>query len=281
MAAENTIMRDVAAKHSGSRLDLAPAAQIEKRSIAQSFGASASSYNSGAALQRLVGNRLLDLTRACRQGILLDLGTGPGYFSSALAERCQQLLGLDISPQMLEFAQRQNADISPWWLAGDAEHLPLAGDSIAGIYSSLMLQWTHDFAQALREAKRVLQPGGQLAFSSLVDGSLFELVNAWRQVDNHQHVNSFMTQAQLDKAIAQSGLKVCHLEVKPQVIWYQDVVSLMKDLKAIGANQTARSRRGLMGKQQLRLLKQGYEKYRREGRLPATYQVVYAVLEKS
>lgn len=258
-----------------------PAAGINKESIARCFGASAGSYDSGAALQRSVGHRLLSLTRPCAEGVLLDLGTGPGYFSAALADRCRQLIGLDIAPQMLEFAGARNARLDAWWLAGDAEHLPLASGSISGIFSSLMYQWTHDFGRALSEAHRVLRPGGQLALSSLVDGTLSELVNAWAGVDNHQHVNAFMPSAHLEQIIAQSGFKICHLEIKPQVIWYDDVVALMKDLKAIGANQTARSQRGLMGKEQLMLLKQGYEPYRVTGRLPATYQVVYAILEKN
>ena len=48
-------------RNSGHVLTAAPAASINKQSIAQSFGASAASYHSGAALQRNVGNNLLEL----------------------------------------------------------------------------------------------------------------------------------------------------------------------------------------------------------------------------
>ncbi|NRA70436.1 MAG: malonyl-ACP O-methyltransferase BioC [Gammaproteobacteria bacterium] len=258
----------------------AQSTDINKQSIAESFGASASSYDSGAALQRSVGNKLLELTKACDKGILLDLGTGPGYFTSALSDRSQQVIGLDIATPMLQFAQARNQQIDCWWLAGDAENLPLANECVSGVFSSLMLQWTHDLAQALAESQRVLQVTGQIAFTTLLNGTLSELASAWSRVDQHQHVNSFMDLGQIEQIINHSGFKLCHMELKPQVVWYDSVVGLMKDLKAIGASQTAHAQRGLMGKSQLQALKQGYEPYRCNGKLPATYQVLYVVLEK-
>jgi malonyl-CoA O-methyltransferase len=260
-------------------INQAPAADIEKKSIARRFGASAASYYCGAALQRNVGNNLLELM-AKNHDVLLDLGAGPGHFSRPLQQRCRQLIGIDIAPPMLEFARQKNSMLDAYWVAGDAERLPLVSNTLDGIFSSLMLQWTHNLAQALKEAKRVLKPGAQLVMSTLIDGTLAELAQAWSQVDNHQHVNSFMTQAELERIIAISGFKVNSFEVMPTVVWYDDVISLMRDLKAIGANQTAKAKRGLMGKQQLALLKHGYEPYRVNGKLAATYQVVYAVLEK-
>ena len=267
-------------RNSGHVLTAAPAASINKQSIAQSFGASAASYHSGAALQRNVGNNLLELMLG-QPPRLLDLVTGPGHFSRALAQRCQHLIGIDIAPQMLSFARDTNPSLDISWLAGDVEQLPLANNSVDGIFSSLMLQWVHDLAQAFSESQRVLKPGGRLVMSTLVDGTLAELADAWAQVDQFQHVNRFMPSAQLSQTIAASGFKLVSFEVQPTVVWYDDVISLMRDLKAIVANQTASKQRGLMGKQQLRLLKDSYEKYRVAGQLPATYQVVYAVLEKS
>jgi len=260
-------------------IESAPAGAINKQSIARSFGSSAASYHSGAALQRNVGDNLIELI-AGNLPRLLDLGTGPGHFSAALQQRCQQLVGIDIAPPMLAYAREQHPQLAISWLAGDAEQLPLVSNCVDGIFSSLMLQWTHNLGQALSEAHRVLKPGARLVMSTLVAGTLGELADAWAQVDNHQHVNRFMPQQQLSQIIADSGFSQLHFEVRPTVVWYNDVMSLMRDLKAIGANQTASTKRGLMGKQQLSVLKQSYEKYRINGQLPATYQVVYAVLEK-
>lgn len=57
---------------------------------------------------------------------------------------------------------------------------------------------------------------------------------------------------------------------------YDDVIALMKDLKAIGANTVTSGRRpGLMGKSDLAGLREAYENFREDGRLPATYEVVF------
>ncbi|MFI4923175.1 MAG: SAM-dependent methyltransferase, partial [Burkholderiales bacterium] len=57
---------------------------------------------------------------------------------------------------------------------------------------------------------------------------------------------------------------------------YSDVTSLMRDLKSIGAHNLTRGRRqGLAGKSQLQAVTRNYEQFRRAGRLPATFEVVY------
>jgi len=252
---------------------------IDKRSISHSFGSSAATYDRGAALQRSVGNHLLSLLPA-HSATLLDLGTGPGYFSSALRDRCDSLVALDIAPQMLAFAATRNATLPVAWIAGDAEALPLASTSLDSIYSSLMLQWVHDLTKALKEAYRVLKPGGRICFSTLLDGTLYELANAWREVDNNEHVNRFLSKEQLNDAIRQSGFTVASLEVNSHQLHYDNVIGLMRDLKSIGANQTANKSRGLLGRSALSKLAHGYEPYRTEEGLSATYQVAYCILTK-
>lgn len=253
---------------------------VDKRSISKSFGNSAATYDKGAALQRSVGNHLLELVPHANKA-LMDLGTGPGYFSSALSDRSDMLIGLDIAPQMLEFAATRNPTLDVNWLCGDAEHLPLASQSIDTIYSSLMLQWVHNLSKALIEVARVLKPGGKLCFSTLLDGTLHELASAWRLVDDKQHINSFLTPDMLELAIKQSGLNIELIECKPHYLYYDNVISLMRDLKAIGANQTANKKSGLMGRSTLTKLEKGYALFRTKQGLTTTYQVAYCVLTKS
>ena len=262
-----------------AKINQQPEQMIDKQLISQRFGSSAASYDRGAALQRHVGNRLLTLLpERCQR--LIDLGTGPGYFTSALDDRCGQLVGLDISPEMLKFARKRHHNESVMWVSGDAEQLPLATESVDAIYSSLMLQWVHQLSTALQEAARVLQPGGTLAFSTLLDGTLFELATAWQQVDDQRHINEFLTQSQLINAIDLSGLTLSHIEIKPHHLYYDDVLGLMRDLKAIGANQTSSKKRGLMGRATLKKLATGYAPFKTPNGLTATYQVAYCVLTK-
>jgi len=257
----------------------APADAINKAAISHSFSNSAASYDSGAALQRRVGNQLL--SRLDKANTLLDLGTGPGYFTSALHDKSEQLIGLDIAPNMLRFARDRNKQLRVTWLAGDAEKLPLTDRSVNSIYSSLMLQWVHQLSKALEEAYRVLDDGGQFVFSTLLDGTLFELAQSWTAVDDAQHVNTFLRKSELAKIIANSEFELQALDVQPQIIYYSSVLALMRDLKAIGANQTANHSQGLMGRGALKKLAQEYELFRTSDGLTATYQVAFCTLVKS
>ena len=115
----------------------APATAIDKQLISGAFSNSAASYDSGAALQRKVGNLLLE--KLDNGANILDLGTGPGYFTSALHDKCQQLSGIDIAPEMIEFAKNRNKHLPVTWMVGDAEMLPLEGKQLDAIFSSSLL----------------------------------------------------------------------------------------------------------------------------------------------
>ena len=67
------------------------------------------------------------------------------------------------------------------------------------------------------------------------------------------------------------------LDVERMTVTYEHVFGLMRDLQAIGArNVTAGRSRTLTGKGRLRRMSERYETHRRDGRLPATYEVIYA-----
>jgi malonyl-CoA O-methyltransferase len=80
---------------------------------------------------------------------------------------------------------------------------------------------------------------------------------------------------------AESGLKLVSLENRPHVLHYPDVRSLTHELKSLGAHNLNPGRPGgLTGRARILGMIEAYEQFRREEGLPATYQVVYAVLEK-
>jgi malonyl-CoA O-methyltransferase len=254
----------------------------DKRQVAASFSRAAASYDSVAELQRDVGQYLLgqlptDLTPAD----WLDIGCGTGYFTRALGERYSvaQGMALDIAEGMLQHARPLGG--ATHFIAGDAERLPLRDASRDLLFSSLAVQWCGDFAAVLSEAHRVLRPGGVLAFSSLCVGTLQELRDSWQAVDGHVHVNRFRQFTDYQQLCAASGLRVVSLQVRPHVLHYPDVRSLTHELKALGAHNLNPGRPGgLTGRARILALIDAYERFRQPQGLPATYQVLYAVLEK-
>lgn len=254
----------------------------DKRQVAASFSRAAASYDSVAALQRAVGNQLLlrvPATTAAPRW--LDLGCGTGHFSRALAERFNgaQGIALDIAEGMLKHARPLGG--AEQFIAGDAEHLPLRSGSCELIFSSLALQWCADFSAVLAEAQRVLRPGGVMAFSSLCVGTLRELRDSWRAVDGFVHVNRFRQFADYQALCAASGMQVLTLDTQPEVLYYPDLRSLTHELKALGAHNLNPGRPdGLTGRARMRALIEAYERERQAQGLPATYQVVYGILQK-
>ncbi|MFJ3487074.1 malonyl-ACP O-methyltransferase BioC [Pseudomonas sp. NPDC090202] len=254
----------------------------DKRQVAASFSKAAASYDSVADLQRAVGSELLSrLPTTLTPARWLDLGSGTGYFSRALAERFvgSEGLALDIAEGMLRHARPLGG--ASHYVAGDAENLPLRDASVDLMFSSLAVQWCSDFSAVLAEAGRVLQPGGVFAFASLCVGTLYELRDSWQAVDGMVHVNRFREFADYQQLCAASGLQVRSLDVLPHVLHYPDVRSLTHELKALGAHNINPGRPGgLTGRARIQALIEAYEGFRQENGLPATYQVVYAVLEK-
>ena len=255
----------------------------DKRQVAASFSKAAASYDSVAELQRAVGSELL--SRLPQSGPTplrwLDLGSGTGYFSRQLAQRfpTSEGIALDIAEGMLRHARPSGG--AEYFVAGDAERLPLRAECVDLVFSSLAVQWCADFAAVLSEAQRVLQPGGMFAFASLCVGTLYELRDSWQAVDGRVHVNRFRPLGDYERLCAQSGLSVRSLSVLPHVLHYPDVRGLTHELKALGAHNINPGRPdGLTGRARIQALIAAYEQFRQPAGLPATYQVVYAVLEK-
>ncbi|MCD1637380.1 malonyl-ACP O-methyltransferase BioC [Pseudomonas stutzeri] len=254
----------------------------DKRQVAASFSRAAASYDSVAALQRQVGNQLLArLPLDLQVASWLDLGSGTGYFSRALAAAFPQGDGiaLDIAEGMLRHARPQGG--ARHFVAGDAERLPLRDAGLDLIFSSLALQWCEDFASVLGEACRALRPGGTFAFSSLCVGTLQELRDSWQAVDGFTHVNRFRTLETYQRLCQDSGLRLLDLDVRPEVLHFPDLRQLTHELKALGAHNLNPGRPGgLTGRARIRALVDAYERYRQAEGLPATYQVVYGLLRK-
>lgn len=95
-------------------------------------------------------------------GRLLDLGCGPGHVTAYLARHHRDVLGIDLSPEMVAIARRRHPELS--FEVGSMLGLELDGGAVAGIvalYSVIHLD-AAERAAALGEMARVLAPGGWL-----------------------------------------------------------------------------------------------------------------------
>jgi ubiquinone/menaquinone biosynthesis C-methylase UbiE len=102
---------------------------------------------------------------------LVDVGGGTGNYSRALADDGWQPLVVDRSPDMLARAAAKGLRT----IEGDAQSLPLAGESTDAVMLVSMLHHVDDPWKALAEARRILRPGGRLALMAFTREELEEL----------------------------------------------------------------------------------------------------------
>jgi malonyl-CoA O-methyltransferase len=241
-----------------------------KARVRQSFARAAASYDEAAIVQRRICDRLAAALGASA-GRILDVGCGTGYALDLLRARypAAGLVALDIAPAMLARVAGPCARV-----AGDAEHLPFADAAFDRYWSSLTLQWC-DLGRALGEARRVLAPGGGLNVATLGPATFHELRHAFAGVDGHRHTLAFHTADEVAELAGSAGLVAVDVRIGRETAYYPDFRSLMRAVKAIGANQVGAGRRaGLMGRATLARAEAAIEQLRQPAGLPLTYDVI-------
>jgi malonyl-CoA O-methyltransferase len=123
-----------------------------------------------------------------------------------------------------------------------------------------------------------LQPEGLLMFSTFGPDTLRELRTATHAAtqSTNTSVNRFIDMHDIGDALVRAGFNAPVLDVERYTLTYDDVKSVMRDLKSIGAHNATDGRaRGLLGRGFLQKLEAAYEQFRMDGKLPASFEVVY------
>lgn len=251
--------------------------------VEQHFTQSATTYHRGAQLQHKVANALFTQLAQNTQGRSksehgLDLGCGPGLFTRDLADKTHQLTSFDLSADML--AQVPEVTLK---VRGDSHHLPFEEHRFDWVFSSLMIQWC-EFETVLEQIHRVLKPGGKAYISTLIQGSLYELAQAWTAVDNDQHIHQYLSMEAVITGANKGPWQSIKIDQHREVLWFEQVKALAKELKLLGANYVqGRKNKGLMTKSKWRAMEQAYHQeffcHQRQA-IPASYQVVLLELTK-
>jgi malonyl-CoA O-methyltransferase len=258
----------------------------DKSQLRAAFEQSAAHYDAVAMLQRVVADRLLERLGLLRMqpATVLDLGSGTGYCSAALAAHYPgaRITALDLASAMV---QKSRGRFSRWsrlrrghqFVCADAEALPFADQSFDMLFSNLTLQWCGDLQTTFAEMKRVLRPGGVVLYTTLGPDTLRELRASWAAVDEGVHVNTFLDMHEVGDAMLRARLAEPVMDMEQLTITYEEALTLMRDLKTLGAHNVNPGRHhGLTGPKKLKLVVGAYEQFRRaDGLLPASYEVVY------
>jgi ubiquinone/menaquinone biosynthesis C-methylase UbiE len=119
---------------------------------------------------RPVGEQAIDLMNISADARVLDIGCGSGWAARLMAEKTHEghVVGIDISDEMVRLAGETSKSFpNIEFRVASAERLPFSDDEFSRAFSMESLYYYADMLGALKEIRRVLQPGG--VFVTVVD----------------------------------------------------------------------------------------------------------------
>ncbi|MCC7039386.1 MAG: malonyl-ACP O-methyltransferase BioC [Burkholderiales bacterium] len=270
--------------------------EIDARAVRRAFTRAAATYDAAAVLQREIGSRMaqrLDYVRLAPE-LVLDGGCGTGEAVVAFATRYPQarVVAMDLAWSMVTTTRARTragrglwrrllpaaraASGEPWCLCADLNALPLRALAFDLVWSNLALQWVNDVPRVFAEWRRVLKVGGLLSFSTFGPDTLREVREAFRRVDGHTHTSRFIDMHDLGDMLVGAGFADPVMDMETITMTYADPAALLRELKHIGATNATRGRpHGLMGRARWQRMLAALSELGRDGRIPATFEVVY------
>lgn len=259
--------------------------------IANAFHRRAAEYDQHVVVQkRIVDNLASYVAKHLVEtpANILDVGTGTGALLHSMRQAYPEaaLCGVDLAYNM---CMRTAAKLEGgcFVVNGDAGRLPFKNGVFDLAISTSALQWVASISEALYELRRILKPGGTLGIAFFCDGTLGELQSCFRSTIRDCNVaNNDCTAARLHRfwsvddvksILAGMDFEQVILTCETEKDWYDDVPSLLRSIKNIGAGAIAGDSglglgwRGIIGKTS-RLYT---ERYGEDGKIPATYKVLY------
>ena len=241
--------------------------------VRNNFNNASSIYDENAFLQNEIATRLSEKLKviSINPESIIDLGSGTGFLSEKTAK-----IFPDANLICLDFAQKSlTKNTQKFKVCANAYQLPFKSKSIDFVISNLMMQWCPDLKTLFDECHRVLKPHGLILFTTFGPETLKELKRSWSVVDSHPHVNEFIDMHDIGDQMIQSGLQSPIMEMEKLTLTYERVLDLMRDLKGIGAQSVENRSKSLTGKTKFMKMLEMYESYRENGKIPATYEVIY------
>ena len=131
-------------------------------------------------------------------------------------------------------------------------------------------------ATAARHRPFATKAWRQLALATLGPATFGELRDAFRGVDDYRHTLNFLAADEVGRLAHAAGFATVDLQTRRETAFYPDLATLLRAVKAVGANQLGAGRRsGLMSRAAFARVEAAWETRRTAQGLPLTYDVIY------
>lgn len=140
-----------------------------------------------------------------KKGKALDLGCGTGNYTLELYKRGFEVVGVDISEEMLRIARKKLPNIK--FIRADAYSLPFEENTFDLVLSITMFEFIHFPERVLKEIYRVLKPGGEVVIGTMNGRSLWFLFKRLKSlfVETAYRYARFYTPKELEELMKEAG----------------------------------------------------------------------------
>jgi SAM-dependent methyltransferase len=101
--------------------------------------------------------------------VILDIGCGAGLQTVIIGKKCQKIIGVDISQEVINEAKQSSSytpNVNAEFFCSDVESMKFPDSYFDKVFSICVLEHIPNYAAVLKECYRVLKRGGQLVFSA-------------------------------------------------------------------------------------------------------------------
>lgn len=214
--------------------------------IRRAFSNSAIHYEVLAGMQYEIGRELvkkLDWDEDCEN--ILDVGMGTGKLTNRMTHLCPgaKVIGLDFADGMVQEAKKKYETFEI--VQANAVALPFGEANFDAVLSNLAYQWVDNLPAAFVEARRVLKPNGKFCATLFGQQTLNELFTSLEIISDQDNkrikLQRLRDYGTVNQAVMDAGFK--NVEVRSEITktHFDDMHSLLKWLKLIGANRISQN----------------------------------------
>jgi malonyl-CoA O-methyltransferase len=253
---------------------------IDKK-IRNAFSDAAMQYDVLTSLHKEIGRELTKKVMGHEPcSAVLDIGMGTGWFTKRLTNIFPDamVIGLDFADGMIQRAQQKGADFEI--VQADAARLPFKEGTFDIITSNLAYQWVGNLKQAFELCHNQLNKTGTLMITMFGKDTFHELFNALEHCARNGEqrtglaIQRLADKDQVTEALKGAGFDKCEVSTEFIKVRFEDMMSLVKWVKDIGANALAKDI--FMGKELLLRTNDYYNaRYRDRLGVYATFEIIW------
>ena len=236
-----------------------------------------------------VNGRLFERLKSIKRNFknTLEIGSRTGNTIELFNKKkdIKKIFISDVSKQMLLIAKKKKRNKQKNFLILDEENLPFKSKQFNLVFSNLYLHWANDLYKVLNEIYRILKPDG--LFLCTVFGSetlnelKYSLCNAEDKISKSisPRVSPFLRLQDAGSLLQKVGFQLPVIDRDTIKIFYDDIFSLMKDLKGMGeSNSLINRKKNFTTKKLFNLANKIYKnKFSNEKKIYATFEILYLI----